>query len=103
MLLSNHKYLTYHTTRECDLFADEREQYWFDFPNGLSASVICGPGTYGGREGLYEFSVIKDGECYCGTPIMYYDVIGYLTEDEAIRLVDRTASLKCINNKWVEL
>lgn len=62
-VLNSNKYLSYNKILKANLFSSIREQWWFDFPNGLSASVVRGETTYGGSEGLYEFSVMLDGEC----------------------------------------
>lgn len=52
-----------------------------EFPNGYSASVVRGFGTYGSEEGLYELAVIADGRCVYDTPVTD-DVLGYLAEDQ---------------------
>ncbi len=52
------------------------------FDNGYGASVVKGPYTYGGKDGLYEMAVLDDsGNLTYDTPITN-DVIGYLSEDE---------------------
>lgn len=57
------------------------------FPNGYGASIVCGPHSYGGRDGLYELAVIEfpgAGPSYSltyETPITD-DVLGYLTDAE---------------------
>jgi hypothetical protein len=52
------------------------------FPNGYGASVVQGPHTYGGKDGLYELAVFgKDGEITYDTTITN-DVLGYLSEAE---------------------
>lgn len=71
----------------------EREQWWFTFPNGLSASVVRGSTTLGGRKGLFEFAVMLFDSCYGGTPISGDGVVGYLTEGEVLKLLDRTSKL----------
>jgi hypothetical protein len=59
----------------------------YRFPNGLGASVICSPFSYGGDEGLWEIGVIKfrgDTEHWgltYDTPITD-DVIGRLSWNE---------------------
>jgi hypothetical protein len=56
------------------------------FPNGYAASIVQGPHTYGGSQGLYEIAVFgKDGQITYETPITN-DVLGYLSEEE----VDKT-------------
>ena len=47
------------------------------FDNGYEASVVKSDYTYGGKNGLYELAVFKDGEICYDTPITD-DVIGYL-------------------------
>ena len=52
-----------------------------DFPNGYGASIVKGPYTYGGRDGLFELAVLdSEGQLAYDTPITD-DVVGYLTED----------------------
>jgi hypothetical protein len=52
-----------------------------DFPNGYGASIVKGPYTYGGRDGLFELAVLdSEGQLAYNTPITD-DVVGYLTED----------------------
>jgi hypothetical protein len=52
------------------------------FSNGYGASIVKGPHTYGGKDGLYELAVFgKDGHITYGTPITD-DVLGYLSEQE---------------------
>ena len=55
------------------------------FPNGYGVSVIRGPLTYGGSEGLWEMAVLKGTEedyelCY-DTPITN-DVLGHKSQEE---------------------
>ena len=51
------------------------------FKNEYGVSVIRGPYTYGGKQGLYELAVLdKDGNLTYDTPITD-DVIGHLTAD----------------------
>jgi hypothetical protein len=52
------------------------------FPNGYSASIVQGPHTYGGSNGLYEIAIFgTDGEITYDTPITN-DVLGHLSEQE---------------------
>jgi hypothetical protein len=67
-------------------------QRLYRFDNGYGASVVRGPGTYGGGSGLWELAVIKwYGEewdlCY-DTPITD-EVLGWNTEDDIADLLDR--------------
>jgi len=66
------------------------------FDNGYGVSVIRGPQSYGGSEGLYELAVLKGVEkdwkiCY-DTPITD-DVIGYLSESDVEKLLNEVAAL----------
>lgn len=57
------------------------------FPNGYGASVVRGPYTYGGPEGLYELAVLdQDGELTYDTHITD-DVVGHLTEEGVLDLL----------------
>ena len=48
------------------------------FDNEYGASIVQGPHSYGGADGLYELAVVgKDDEICYDTPITN-DVIGYL-------------------------
>lgn len=73
----------------------------FRFKNGYGASVVCGPYTYGGPEGLSELAVLrfngeridKDYELAYDTGITN-DVIGYLSEVEVESLLQQIAELE---------
>ena len=59
------------------------------FDNGYGASVVVGPYTYGGEDGLYELAVLdSNGKLTYETPITS-DVEGYLTEDEVTKLLEQ--------------
>jgi hypothetical protein len=52
------------------------------FSNGYGASIVQGPHTYGGPNGLYEIAVFgKDGQITYDTSVTN-DVLGYLSEQE---------------------
>lgn len=69
------------------------EQRLFHFPNGYGASVVRGPHTYGGSEGLFELAVLDaDGRLTYDTPITG-DVIGWLDEDAVQALLARIEAL----------
>jgi len=57
------------------------------FDNGYSVSVVKGPHTYGGKDGLYELAVFKDGEIHYDNSVANGDVRGYLTEQEVSELI----------------
>ena len=65
------------------------------FDNGYGASVIIGPYTYGGEDGLYELAVIlgSDGKLTYDTPVTD-DVEGYLTEDDVTKLLEQIQNLE---------
>lgn len=59
----------------------------YKFENGLGASVICNPYSYGGEKGFYELAVLdENGNLDYTTPITN-DVIGWLTWEEVIELL----------------
>ena len=63
------------------------------FDNGYGASVVQGPHTYGGEDGLYELAVLdSNGELTYETPITN-DVEGYLNEDDVTKLLEQIQSL----------
>jgi hypothetical protein len=63
------------------------------FDNGYGASVIIGPHTYGGEDGLYELAVLgKDKKLTYETPVTD-DVEGYLSEDEVTKLMEQIQKL----------
>jgi hypothetical protein len=75
-------------TRELGEIGNTQRLYRFD--NGYGASVVQGPYTYGGKQGLSEMAVLrvtgdgwtdKDWEIDYSTPITD-DVIGWLDEDD---------------------
>ena len=50
-----------------------------EFPNGYGASVIRHDFSYGGKDGLWEMAVLKEGYLCYNTHITN-DVIGYLSD-----------------------
>ena len=63
------------------------------FDNGYGASVIIGPHTYGGEDGLYELGVLgKDKKLTYDTPVTD-DVEGYLTEEAVTKLMEQIQNL----------
>ena len=49
----------------------------YKFDNGYGASVVSHFGSYGGKDGLFEVAVLKNGEMCYDTPITS-DVVGWL-------------------------
>lgn len=62
------------------------------FSNGYGVSVIRHEGSYGGRLGLFELAVLRDGNIVYDTPVAG-DVLGWLTPEEVVDATLRTASL----------
>jgi len=63
------------------------------FDNGYGASVVVGPHTYGGEDGLYELAVLdSNGNLTYETPVTS-DVEGYLSEDDVTRLLEQIQNL----------
>lgn len=58
------------------------------FGNGYGVSVVRGPHTYGGEDGLFELAVIDSttDEITYDTPITD-DVVGYLTPEGVTQLM----------------
>ena len=75
-------------------------QQVYRFPNGFGASVVRGPYTYGGPEGLFEVAVISFDKNESGDDYrLNYDteitddVLGYLTYEDVEALLGRIAAL----------
>ena len=54
----------------------------YKFQNGYGASVIKGPYSYGGPDGLWELAVLDQNENLCYTTPITEDVIGKLNDPE---------------------
>jgi hypothetical protein len=67
-------------------------QHKFKFDNGYGASVIRGPYTYGGGDGLWELAVLRGPALCYDTPITS-DVIGWQSEREIANLLDEIERL----------
>lgn len=79
-------------------------QQLYRFPNGYGASVVRGPYTYGGPEGLFELAVISfdRDESRAGYRLNYDteitdDVLGYLTHEDVHSLLGRIAALEPVS------
>lgn len=63
------------------------------FQNGYGASVVTGPHTYGGSDGLYELGVLDSNyRLTYETPITN-DVIGFLTSHEVTEILKKIQDL----------
>jgi len=63
------------------------------FDNGYGATVVQGPHSYGGADGLYELAVVgKDDEICYDTPVTG-DVEGYLSETQVTDLLIKIQQL----------
>lgn len=63
------------------------------FDNGYGVSVVKGPYTYGGPNGLYELAVLNgEGAISYDTDITD-NVVGHLTENEVSEVLERIQSL----------
>lgn len=66
---------------------DNGEQVIFEFENGYGASVLTGRIAYGNINRPFEVAVTRNRYLCYDTPITN-DVIGYLTIDEALKVLD---------------
>lgn len=64
----------------------------FHTTNGYEVSVARGMGTYGGRDGLFEMAIFKDGDIDYDTPTCPNDVVGWLTNERVITKLRRFAN-----------
>lgn len=75
---------------------DGTEHYEFHFKNGYGASVIRGPYSYGGPQGLYELAVLKKRRDYW--EINYRtqitsDVLGWLTAHTVTKYLEEISRI----------
>ena len=78
---------------------DELGEHAFHiFDNHYGVSVVRGPYTYGGRDGLYELAVVymapedKESQLVYDTPITN-DVMGHLTPDNITDVMAQVEAL----------
>jgi len=57
-----------------------------EFDNGYGASVLSTSFSYGGKNGLYELAVLKDGDLCYTTPITN-NVLGWLNESDVNKIL----------------
>lgn len=75
----------------------ESYQYIFKFDNGYGASVVKNSGSYGHALDLFELAVIKFTDEFtwdlCYTTEITDDVIGYLTNNGVLNLLEAIKNL----------
>ena len=65
----------------------------YKFGNNYGASVVCSPGSYGGKSGLFEVAVLDmNNNIVYDTPITN-DVVGYLDFDGVAKLLQEIQAL----------
>lgn len=77
-------------------FADSDKgelQYVFKFPNGYGASVIKNKYSYGANDDLFELAVLNSENDLCYDTEITDDVVGYLTNDDVLKLLERIKNL----------
>ena len=62
------------------------------YKNKYGASIVSHEYSYGGKEGLWELAVLKNGELTYNTPITS-DVIGWLEPKEVIKYCQQIEKL----------
>lgn len=67
-------------------------QYVYTYENGYGASVVKHEYSYGGKKGLWELAVQKDGELTYDTHITD-DVIGHLEWNEVLNILEDNKAL----------
>lgn len=67
-------------------------RYRIEFPNGYGASIVQGPYSYGGSEGLWEVAILHHGSLTYDTPLTD-DVLGSQTEDEVAEILRQVEAL----------
>ena len=69
-------------------------QHIYRFPNGFGMSVVRGPYTYGGPEGLWEVAILDADGRLTYTSGITEDVIGHLTWADVEALMERVRMLE---------
>lgn len=69
-------------------------QVIFKFTNGYAASIVQGPYTYGGPDGLFEMAVLdSNGNLHYDNPVTPDDVAGFLSVEEVQEKLHQLAHL----------
>lgn len=98
--------LVYEDYKKYEVFLEDKEEFdnsfrmfgdsyshRFKFENGYGASVIKHYGSYGYVEDLFELAVLDSNDDLCYETPITDDVIGYLTNDEVLELLERIRNL----------
>lgn len=67
-------------------------RYVFKFKNGYGANVVKNMFSYGNTRDLFQLAVLKDDKICYETEITD-DVIGYLTNRQVLRILERIKNL----------
>ena len=70
------------------MFGGDSYSHRFKFENGYGASVIKHYGSYGYEEDLFELAVLDSNGSLCYDTTIADDVIGHLTNDEVLKLLE---------------
>ena len=85
--------LRYDKFKQYEIETNEKGHWIFKFPNNYGASVIKHYGSYNYEEDKFELAVLHNNKLTYSTPITD-DVIGWLSNDEVINLLETIKSLK---------
>lgn len=69
----------------------------FKFENGYGASVIKHFGSYGYKDDLFELAVLDSNDELCYNTPITNNVLGYLTNDEVLDLLEIIKNFKRID------
>lgn len=69
-----------------------------DFDNGYGLSIVRHDMSYGGKMGLFEIMLTRNGKPYSLPPITHDEdtVNGFLNKDTVIDLIDTVENLPCV-------
>lgn len=69
------------------------------FPNGYGASIVSHEWSYGGKDGLFEVAVLRDGDIVYDTPITD-DTVGWCDFDRVAELLQQIKALPAAALRW---
>ena len=73
-------------------------QIIYDFPNGYGASVVRHEFSYGGKNGLFELAVLRNGNITRETSVTD-DVLGWLKPSDVLETLDKIKKLPKVKNR----